>query len=80
MDRRQQSRAKTLKSAKIVFNRHMSVIDCTIRNRTATGALLNVPSSVGIPDTFEVLLDGAYRRCCVVWRKPKQLGIEFVTK
>jgi hypothetical protein len=77
MDRRRQPRAKTLKAAKILFNNHYSVIDCTVRNLSVSGACLLVPSSLGIPDTFDVVLDGVTRPCRTVWRREKQLGVEF---
>jgi hypothetical protein len=77
MERRTQPRAKTLKAAKILFNNHYSVIDCTVRNLSSTGACLQVPTSVGIPETFDMMLDGITRPCRTVWRREKQLGIEF---
>ncbi len=79
MERRRQPRARTLKSARIVFNQHHSVIDCTVRNLSPVGACLNVASAVGIPDRFDVIFDAdqTTRPCRVVWHKEKQLGVEF---
>ena len=39
MERRHQSRSRTLKSARILLNHHQSVIDCVVRNLSPTGAL-----------------------------------------
>ena len=47
MERRRQARARTLKSARILFNQHHSVIDCTVRNLSPEGACLNVASGAG---------------------------------
>ena len=79
MERRRQARMRTLKSARIIFNEHRSVIDCTIRNLTSGGACLNVESAIGIPERFDVLFDAdkSVRPCRVVWHKEKQLGVEF---
>jgi PilZ domain len=79
MERRRQSRARTLKSARILFNQHHSVIDCTVRNLSAAGACLNVASAIGIPERFDVIFDAdqSVRPCRMVWHKEKQLGVEF---
>jgi hypothetical protein len=71
-------RRKTLKGARIVFNGGRSTIDATVRNVSAKGAKLQVTSVVGIPDTFDLMLDGHSRQPCrVVWRTLKELGVEF---
>jgi hypothetical protein len=54
MECRRQQRTRTLKSARILFNQHRSVIDCTVRNISPGGACLNVASAIGIPSTFSV--------------------------
>jgi PilZ domain len=79
MDQRRQTRARTLKSARILFNDHRSVIDCTVRNLSPTGACLNVASALGIPERFDVMFDAdqSIRACRMVWHKEKQLGVEF---
>jgi hypothetical protein len=79
MERRHQGRARTLKSARILFNQRSSVIDCTVRNLSPGGACLNVTSTLGIPSEFEVLFDSdkTTRLCHVVWHKDKQLGVAF---
>ena len=79
MERRQQSRARTLKAARILLNQHHSVIDCTVRNLSPGGACLNVATSLGIPERFDVIFeaDHSIRPCRLVWHKEKQLGVEF---
>jgi hypothetical protein len=79
MERRRQSRARTLKSARILFNKHRSVIDCTVRNLSPVGACLKVASAIGIPERFDVIFDADHtvRPCRVVWHKENQLGVEF---
>jgi PilZ domain len=79
MERRRQHRARTLKTARILFNQHNSVIDCTVRNLSPRGACLNVASAVGIPEEFDVLfeVDHKVRPCRMIWHKEKQIGVEF---
>ncbi len=57
-----------------------SVIDCTVRNLTDTGASLEVGTPVGIPDTFElsIPLDNLKRKCRVTWRQERKIGVQFV--
>ena len=77
-DNRQSPRRRILRSGRIVFNNGRSTIDATVRNLSARGAKLQVSSVVGIPDTFDLLLEGNSRQPCrVVWRTLKELGVEF---
>jgi PilZ domain-containing protein len=77
-EQRRQLRRRVLKAGKIGFNRG-SVIDCTVRNISEHGALLQVASPLGIPDSFELELDGEkiLWKCRVIWRKERQIGVEF---
>jgi hypothetical protein len=77
-ERRQSPRSPALKGAQIIFNNRRSVIECTVRNLSHHGALLVVPSLIGIPAEFELRLDGKARLARVVWRGIGKLGIEWV--
>jgi hypothetical protein len=79
MERRRRPRTRTLKSARILLNHHHSVIDCTVRNLSSTGACLNVASVVGIPEQFDVFFeaDRSIRACRMVWHRENQVGVEF---
>jgi PilZ domain len=81
MERRRHPRARTLKSARILLNRHYSVIDCTVRNLSPTGACLDVATTLGIPDRFDVMFDSdkSIRPCRLIWHKDKQIGVEFAS-
>jgi hypothetical protein len=72
-------RHRILKAGKIVFSQGGSVIDCTVRNVSRSGAMLNVESAVAAPQEFELHWDGNVRRCTVVWRKVASLGVKFGT-
>jgi len=65
--RRQEPRGRTLKSARIVFNDRCSTVDCTVRNLSAHGALLLLPTSLGVPTEFELWLDGVTHLAHIVW-------------
>jgi hypothetical protein len=77
-ERRKAARHRTLKGARITFHDHAVAIDCTVRNLSDEGACLKVASPIGIPNTFDLVLDSAcVRHCRVTWRKATQIGVEF---
>ena len=78
-ERRQAPRHKTYKAARIAFQGGRAVITCLVRNLSDKGASLMVDNSVGIPDSFNLLFDSGEpsRASQVIWRKEKQVGVEF---
>jgi hypothetical protein len=78
-EKRTDLRRRAIKSGKIVFNERNSVIDCTLRNISATGAMLSVTHAVSVPDEFELRWDDKAQRCSIVWRKMHQFGVKFET-
>jgi hypothetical protein len=66
-------------AAKAIFNEHRSVIDCTVRNLSNSGACLQVSSPVGLPETFELSFDSfrSVRRYRVRWRAVNKIGVSF---
>jgi hypothetical protein len=77
-NRRRVARQRILKGAQIIFKGGATTIDCTVRDISATGARLKVASPIGIPETFDLAVEGApVGHCHVVWRKPDQIGVEF---
>jgi PilZ domain-containing protein len=73
-------RRRVLKSGVIAFNGRYSVLPCTVRNLSTTGALLRAEGSINTPNTFELLigLDGFEASCEVVWRKNEGIGVRFL--
>jgi two-component system cell cycle response regulator len=72
-------RRRVLKSGKIIFNDGASVVDCVIRNLNVTGARLDVPTTVGVPDEF-TLLDvhsGKSYPAKIAWRHGASMGVEL---
>jgi PilZ domain len=69
MENRKAIRQRVLKSATIEF--HRSAFSCAVRNLSESGAALDVPSSVGIPDEFQLVIQAnqVTRHCRVIWRK-----------
>jgi hypothetical protein len=78
-ERRRYPRHRTLKAGRIVFNHRFSVISCTVRNLSEGGACLQVATTVGVPDRFDLAIepDGLQRACDVAWRTEDRVGVAF---
>jgi hypothetical protein len=78
-DRRNVTRTRMVRSAKIIVPRRSPVIHCTVQNLTSGGACLKLANTYGVPETFELTFEhGRTRRACrVVWRTNEKLGVAF---
>ncbi|MDQ7248218.1 PilZ domain-containing protein [Dongia sedimenti] len=77
--RRVTARSKTLKSAKIIFNKRQSVIDCFVRDLSPTGAKLSLGDLMPVPRTFTLELhDGTSMECERVRAMGKEIGVRFL--
>jgi PilZ domain len=78
-ERRDVTRTRVSRSAKIIPPRHGSMIHCTVQNITSSGACLKLANTYGMPETFELTFEhGRTRRACrVVWRTNDELGVAF---
>lgn len=75
-DHRSVPRHRVLKAATISFGG--GAISCAVRNLSDGGASLEVESPVGIPESVVLEMDGGDRRCRVIWRKEKRIGVRFI--
>lgn len=78
VEKRSIPRKRVLKAGTIAFSG--AAIDCTVRNLTASGALLEVESPLGIPRKFvlDIAADPFRRECQVAWIQERRLGVVFV--
>jgi hypothetical protein len=76
-DKRDSQRQHVLKAGTILFDG--SGIDCLVRNMSVGGANLEVESQIGIPSSFDLVIDveRSNQRCHVVWRKARRIGVAF---
>jgi PilZ domain len=57
--------------------------ECALSDISHIGARVNIPDSDVISDNFMLFLaenGAARRRCRVIWRKPRELGVKFETR
>jgi hypothetical protein len=78
-EKRASERKKVLKGGRLSFNGGHSVIDCTVRNLSESGARVMVETAIGIPDEVVLAIhDGASHPCRVVRRKINEIGLLFL--
>ncbi|NEU15058.1 PilZ domain-containing protein [Methylobacterium sp. BTF04] len=76
---RSERRQRVLLAGKIILDTG-GVIDCTIRDRSGSGARLKVASVIGIPDTFTLAIGFDEQHAVnVAWRKQAELGVHFTS-
>lgn len=78
-ERRTRTRRRILKSAQVRLEQG-KVVDCFIRNISIEAACLEFNGPVGVPKTFELVLDseGSVRHCRVAWQTRRHVGVAFV--
>ncbi len=78
-NRRREHRYRCFKTARIHFNAGFTVFDCTVRNISNSGAMLEMETLLGIPKKFELTLEYGEkaRRCEVQWRDDRRMGVFF---
>jgi len=79
-EHRASERKKTLKKGSIVFNKRYSTVDCTVRNVSEHGAMLEVPNNHLIPLYVELNIypDTRYCPAQVVWRSRESMGVQYI--
>lgn len=78
-EKRGAPRLRALKGARLILANHASTFQCTVRNISQTGMLVEMPSTLTIPSRVRVRLDDGSpeRMCDVIWRTETRLGLRF---
>lgn len=78
-ERRNSQRHRTLKAGKIIYNRGLFAVDCTVKNISDSGACL-LAQTVALPDKFDLSIpvDHFEQTCLVKWKTADKIGVEFV--
>jgi hypothetical protein len=79
-DLRLSVRVRSLIRGRIVFNNRYMTLDCTLRDRSETGARLTFSAPVTVPDEFdlEIPLKGRRHRARVMWQTAESCGVRFL--
>jgi hypothetical protein len=78
-NKRRAPRLRTIKGASLVLPGSGSTFSCVMRNKSDTGALVEMPSTIGVPQTVTLRTDDGLleRPCTVAWRTETRLGLAF---
>ena len=78
-DKRIAPRQKVLKAAKIISMDNKTVLDCTVRNLSDTGAQLVIEKNVSVPDEFQFFLANGdtVRDAVLAWHRGDRVGVKF---
>ena len=78
---RRQRRRRRFRSGSISSRDLAISAECIVKDYHSSGAKLEIEDTSDIPDLFTLVIpeDGTEVECEVVWKSPKQVGVEFVS-
>ncbi len=78
-DRRSSKRRRTVLKGRVVFNNRSSVLDCTVRDLSNTGAQLAFADVFALPPDFdlEVPSKSLQVQAHLMWSRGKHHGVRF---
>jgi hypothetical protein len=78
-DNRHAGRIRSFLRGEIVHSNGASRTECTVRDISETGARIQVPKSVTLPEFFELIIPqkGMHERARIIWIKDGEIGVTF---
>jgi hypothetical protein len=77
IERRLVPRRRTSKVGKIILHQRRPDTVCMVRDISLTGGLLFMGNAYGLPEEFDLQMDGYSRRCIARWRRLDRIGVQF---
>jgi hypothetical protein len=79
LDRRRMQRMRSYMAARLDFHKHWPTIDCTVRNLSMSGALVEFEGDPNTPLEFSLVFtrDNETLACRQVWRQGNRVGVAF---
>ena len=79
-NQRSEPRRRTLKEGTIVFDGGQRTLPCRILDISESGARLNVPNVIFMPEEFQLRVRyGGIKDCEVVWQRGQTVGVRFAS-
>lgn len=60
-----------------IFDQNLPVTDCKVIDLSVGGACLELSDPRPVPKRFELLLAAVKKKCTLVWRAKRRLGVSF---
>jgi PilZ domain len=82
LEQRQSPRIRSFLRGEIIHSNGASKTECTIRDISDTGARIQAPPSVTVPEFFTLTIPqrGSTERAQIVWRHGLEIGVIFPAK
>jgi PilZ domain len=79
-NKRVAARLRSLKGAHLILPNRIGTFRCMVRNLSATGVCVELPSTLSVPNRVTLRMDDGSpdRLCEVVWRTETRLGLHFL--
>lgn len=65
------------RAASLIVGPKVPVVSCHMVDYSAGGACIELISDITLPQRFELLHGGTRKKCRVVWRQARRLGLSF---
>src|SRR5689334_1082879 len=76
-EQRRQLRKRVFKAAQIVVTESAPILECRARDLSDYGARLCFSATYGLPQQFDIIIDGERRAVRSVWRTCTEMGVMF---
>jgi hypothetical protein len=76
-ERRLVPRHRTSQVGKIILHQRRPDTVCMVRDISPAGGLLFMSNAYGLPEEFNLQMDGYSRRCIARWRRLDRIGVQF---
>jgi hypothetical protein len=64
-------------AGKVIVAPQVPIIDCTIIDYAPGGACLEIRGTAVLPTRFELLWGGTKKKCRLVWKSGRRVGVAF---
>ena len=80
-EQRRSGRPRVLLAARLIYGETAMTIDCTIRDRTESGARLKLSGQAVLPPkmTLIEIASGMAHECEITWRRFPEIGVSFLS-
>jgi hypothetical protein len=75
--RRRVPRHQISQIGRIILHQRRPDTVCMVRDISPAGGLLFLGNAYGLPEEFDLQMDGYRRRCIAKWRRVDRVGVQF---
>jgi hypothetical protein len=77
IERRLVPRHRTSEVGKLILHQRRPDTVCMVRDISPAGGLLFLANAYGLPEEFDLHMDGYSRRCIARWHRLDRVGVQF---